>query len=94
MNSTPEAPRRMTRVPTRTVQIGRIKGMVQRLGWTDRRYRAFLEDVISRDSIRQASRAEREAFTRFLEAELSSYDARTRHVPEYVSDAEFMAVLA
>ena len=75
MNNIPEAPRRMTRVQTRTQQIARIKGLVRKLNWTDRRYRAALQDVLLLDSIRRASRTEREAFTRFLEAELSPRSA-------------------
>lgn len=75
MNNTPTAPRRMTRNQTRTRQIARIKGLVRKLNWTDRRYRAALQDVLLLDSIRRASRTEREVFTRFLEVELAPRSA-------------------
>lgn len=75
MNSIPEAPRRMTRVMTRSRQIARIKGMVKRLNWTDRRYRAALENVLHLGSLKYASREQREAFTGYLEIELSPREA-------------------
>lgn len=67
--------RRTTRVPTRTRQIARAKGLVRKLGWTDRRYRAELENVLHLDSLRQASREQRVAFIGYLETQLTPRDA-------------------
>lgn len=99
MNNTPEAPRRMTRVQTRSAQLREAHRLAHALGLETRptkdrtEYNAILRCFCSEPSLRRASRAEREAVIAFFESCLADRDARKLHVPTYVSEAEFNEVL-
>ncbi len=99
MTNIPEAPRRMTRVQTRTQQLTRAHqlahdlGLETRVGKDRTEYNATLRCFCNAPSLRRASRAEREAVIAFFESALADRDARKLHVPTYVSEAEFNEVL-
>ena len=68
----PTARKVATRTPTRTAQLRRIHTDARKAGYdTDRKYRAMLENVVGLESMRQATRAEREAVIRHLDSILA-----------------------
>lgn len=64
--------RRTTRVQTRSQQLKRAHQLATKAGYITRpKYEAMLEDTVLLDSLRQASREQREAVIKRLEGEIN-----------------------
>lgn len=84
-------PLKTTRTPTRTFQLRRAHELARQAGYVTRpAYEAMLEDTLGVDSLRQASREQREAVIRRLEVEIAG---RRMYPLEPVSDEEALDVL-
>lgn len=86
-------------VATRTEQLATVHIQAAKLGLETRpgknryEYENILAALTGKRSLRRASRAEREAVIAFFDECVAEHDARTRHIPEYVSDEMALQVL-
>ncbi len=91
--------RRTTTVPTRSVQLreahrlARALDLETRQGHDRSEYELILWALISRRSLRQATRTERITVLKFLEESVAEREAVERPV-NFVSDEDALAVLA